>query len=179
MKFVDEFEKNFCTNQQQLKRLRNDPSYEKWFARWQTNFYFKLKSDEIANDLEEKLKTAVDNISSEMEKQGEVFFKHTQFALESFRLCWDESVWLFPLNSNFTKLSIIIIQRFISWASVPVAKFSNSNSVSQQSLWTKVTRDTLLLLFHDLNYFHLKVSLYFRKILFILHVLFFFEKFER
>uniref|UniRef100_A0A2R5LMQ4 Conserved oligomeric Golgi complex subunit 2 n=1 Tax=Ornithodoros turicata TaxID=34597 RepID=A0A2R5LMQ4_9ACAR len=110
MEFLDRFELA-CRTAEVLIRLRNQPSYQTFLAKWNLPVYFQLRFQDIASQLEACLLQPL-----QCSKAGSEFHTSCYEVLwEQLQRCWNPNVFLTPLAHRFWKLTLQLLSRHRQW----------------------------------------------------------------
>ncbi|XP_028395928.1 conserved oligomeric Golgi complex subunit 2-like isoform X2 [Dendronephthya gigantea] len=110
MNFVQEFEKQ-CRSQENIKQLRNHPSYGALISRWSLPVYFQIRFQEIAGELETSMLTQC----TVNEDEAPLHVNVTRQFWSCLERCWHKNIFLSALCHRFWKLSLQLIARLSKW----------------------------------------------------------------
>lgn len=117
----------YCTSEEALEKLRNNPDYSKFQSAWNLPLYFQIRFQEIARPFEETLSRLEESESSESPK-----LQATVMALRAVDACFSSSSFLRPLASRFLKLAIQVVARYKVWAETCLTEFNSPEPILQE-----------------------------------------------
>ncbi|XP_077537705.1 conserved oligomeric Golgi complex subunit 2 [Haemaphysalis longicornis] len=119
--FLERLER-LCHGVSQVERLRAQPCYARFLAKWNLAIYFQLRFQEIASQLE----TALSQPSQRTKDGGEFLLRCHEVLWECVERCWSEEVFLAPLSHRFWKLTLQLLARHRGWLRQYVVEGSTS-----------------------------------------------------
>lgn len=112
MNFVQEFEKH-CRSQENIKQLRNHPSYNSFISRWSLPVYFQIRFQEIAGTFESSLLVPC----TAKDADAPLYVNVTSQFWLCLERCWNQDVFLSALSHRFWKLTLQLTSRLSKWLS--------------------------------------------------------------
>lgn len=108
--FLERLER-LCHGVSQVERLRAQPCYARFLAKWNLAIYFQLRFQEIASQLE----TALSQPSQRSKDGSDFLLRCHEVLWECLERCWSEEVFLAPLSHRFWKLTLQLLARHRGW----------------------------------------------------------------
>ncbi|EFA78448.1 oligomeric Golgi complex component [Heterostelium album PN500] len=148
--FVATLEETMFDSVEQLRDLRQSPSYANFFKRWNFAIYFQLRFSEIAQQLERSLSQTtcydtIANLQNPQVEQHQFHLSQTTSLCVTAAHCWSSSIFIYELSSKFFRLFLQLIQRYEHYVLEAVQHIESpnkSNIVTTSPITTTTTTTT-------------------------------------
>ncbi|KAI8912729.1 hypothetical protein EDD86DRAFT_202129 [Gorgonomyces haynaldii] len=117
-KTTEKFTKQFRVLLDQESQRKMDAKLQSFEEKWQLSVYYQLRENEIVSAFERDL-------GPETIQELGLHFKASQVLVLSITKLWDASIFLKALDLRFWKLTLLMIMRFLDWAS----KFETEDTI--------------------------------------------------
>ncbi|KAJ0173795.1 hypothetical protein K1T71_010944 [Dendrolimus kikuchii] len=117
----------FFTSDDMVKMLRETIEYKSFKKRWNLPVYFQIRFQEIAGNYEASLQK-----SPTLEANDGFVLRETHRCWKALQECWSDGIYIEALAHKFWKLSLQLISRYSTWASVYCNQVTSSKTEPNQ-----------------------------------------------
>lgn len=141
MRFLDDLEAMFCSNDVMKMRFRSHESVVEFKERWNMDVYFQLRYSAFASAVDTSFGQKREEQQADIAQNG-LLFESSRVFWKTMQNCWSEKVFLLPLLTKFSKLCLQLLLHYESVWSEPLA-----NAVAQIMNGAKVNYEQIPLYF--------------------------------